>query len=626
MPYGYNGKILRVNLSSNDISVEEPDEVFYRRYFGGRGIITYYLLKELKPEVDPLGPENKLVFAAGPVTGTPVAGSGRNSVGAKSPLTGGYGEAEVGGFWGAELKRAGFDAVIIEGEASSPVYLWITDGRAEIKNAGHLWGMDTGDALKTIRKGLRDQLIRFAGIGLGGENLVRYACIINDLKDAAGRTGLGAVMGSKMLKCIVIRAHGSVNIVNKEAIVALNKKMAAEFLGFTKQLHEFGTGAAIPAYVELGNLPTRNFRDGDFENPEAISAVTIKITISVGMDACWVCPVRCKKVVKLEGSGGVDPEYGGPEYETLAALGSDCGINDLKAICKAHELCQRYSLDTISTGAVIAFAMECFENGLLTEKDTGGLKLNFGISNAMLKTVEMIAKREGLGALLAEGSMRAAKKIGNGAEKYAIHVKGQEVPMHEPRLKKGLGLGYAVSPTGADHQHNIHDTDYQDAEQVRSINSLGILKPVPLEDIGPDKVRLLVYKGIWHSLYNCLVTCMFVAWTPPQTVDIVNAVTGWETSVWELMKVSERAINLARVFNIREGFTAEDDVLPGRFFQPHTSGPLSKTALDKAEFSKAKRIYYSMMGWDPDTGVPTRAKLEELDIGWAADLLKIAEI
>ena len=622
MPYGYNGKILRVNLSNNKISTEEPDEVFYRRYFGGRGIISYYLLKELRPGVDPLGPENKLIFAAGPVTGTPVIGSGRNSVGAKSPLTGGYGEAEVGGHWGAELKRAGFDAIIVEGKASSPVYLWITDGNAEIKDADHLWGKDTGNTFKIVREELGDRLIRFAGIGIGGENLVRYACIIIDLKDAAGRTGLGAVMGSKRFKCIVIRAHRSVNIVDEEVIVALNKKMTTEFPGATRRLHEFGTGAAIPAYAEMGNLPTRNYRDGDFEDPEAISAVTIKNTIRVGMDACWACSVRCKKIVKLEEPWSVDPEYGGPEYETLAAFGSNCGINDLKAICKAHELCQRYSLDTISTGATIAFAMECFENGFLTEKDTGGLKLNFGNSDAMLKTVEMIAKREGIGNLLAEGTMRAAKKIGKGAEKYAIHVKGQEVPFHEPRLKRGLGLGYAVSPTGADHQHNIHDTDYLTTGQIHSIKSLGVLEPVPLEDLGPRKVRLLVYHSIWHSLNNCLVTCQFVAWTPPQTVDIVNAVTGWETSVWELIKVSERAINLARVFNIREGFTAEDDRLPERFFQPQTSGPLSKTALDKVEFDKAKRIYYRMMGWDSDTGIPTREKLEELDVGWAADLLE----
>ena len=622
MPYGYNGKILRVNLSNNNLSMEEPEEAFYRRYFGGRGIISYYLLKELRPGVDPLGPENKLIFAAGPVTGTPVIGSGRNSVGAKSPLTGGYGEAEVGGYWGAELKRAGFDAIIVEGKASSPVYLWVTDGNAEIRNAGHLWGKDTGTALKIIRDEHGDRLIRFAGIGLGGENLVRYACIINDLKDAAGRTGLGAVMGSKMLKCIATRGHKAVDIVDKEVIVSLNKKMITEFPGATKGLHEFGTGAAITAYRDLGNLPTRNYRDGYFENPEAISAVTIKNTIRVGMDGCWACPIRCKKAVKLEGPRSVDPDYGGPEYETLAAFGSDCGIDDLEAVCKAHELCQRYSLDTISTGSTIAFAMECFENGLLTEKDTGGLKLNFGNSDAMVRTVEMIAKREGLGDLLADGTMRVARKIGKNAEKYAIHVKGQEVPFHDPRFKRGLGLGYAVSPTGADHQHNIHDTGYVTTGQIHSIKSLGVLEPVPLEDLGPRKVRLLVYHGIWRSLNNCLVTCQFVAWTPPQMADIVKAVTGWETSVWELMKVSERAINLARVFNIREGFTAKDDRLPERFFKPHTSGPLSKTALNKVEFEKAKRIYYRMMGWDSDTGIPTREKLEELDVSWAADLLE----
>ena len=622
MPYGYNGRILRVDLSNNKISIEDLDEVLYRRYLGGRGMISYFLLKELKPGVDPLGPENELIFATGPVTGTPAIGSGRNSVGAKSPLTGGYGEAEAGGYLGAELKRAGFDAVIIKGRASAPVYLWIADGHAEIRDADHIWGKDTGDALKTIRDELGDQLVRFAGIGIGGENLVRYACIIVDLKDAAGRTGLGAVMGSKRLKCVVVRGHRPVRIVDKETIRALNKRMVTEFPSATKRLHEFGTGASISAYAKLGNLPTRNFRDGDFEDPEAISAVTIKETISIGMDGCWACPIRCKKIVKLEEPWSVDPQYGGPEYETLAAFGSNCGIKDLKAICKAHELCQRYSLDTISTGATIAFAMECFENGLLTEKDTGGLKLNFGNSDAMVRMVEMIAKREGLGDFLAEGTMRAAKKICKGAEKYAIHVKGQEVPMHEPRLKRGLGLGYAVSPTGADHQHNIHDTDYVTEGKIHPIRSLGILEPVPLEDLGPRKVKLLVYHGIWRSLNNCLVTCQFVAWTPPQMVDIVRAVTGWDTSVWELMKVSERAINLARVFNIREGFTAEDDRLPERFFQPHTSGPLSKTALDKVELDKAKRTYYRMMGWDPDTGIPTREKLEELDIGWAAELLE----
>ena len=617
MPYGYNGKILRVDLSHGTLSTEELGDAFYRRYFGGRGMIGYFLLRELAAGIDPLGPENKLIFATGPVTGIPISGSGRNSVGAKSPLTGGYGEAEVGGYWGAELKRAGFDAIIFEGKASNPVYLWVTDGKAEIRDADHLWGKDTGEALKTIREESGERFVRFAGIGIGGENLVHYACIINDLKDAAGRTGLGAVMGSKRLKAIAVRGHEPVDVVDKNVLLALNRKIVTEFPGFTKNVHDFGTGATMTKYAQNGNLPTRNFRDGNFENPEGISAQTIKKTISVGMDSCWACGVRCKKVVKLEEPWSVDPEYGGPEYETLAALGPCCGIDDLKTICKANELCNRYSIDTISIGVTIAFAMECFENGLLTEKDTDGLKLTFGNSDAMLKMVERIARREGLGNILAEGTKRAAQRIGKRAEMFAMHVKGQELPMHEPRLKWGLGLGYAVSPTGADHSHNIHDTDYTLEEQMRPLNVLGLSEPLPPDTLGSKKVRLFTYLSIWRSLYNCLVTCRFVEFTPVETVNIVNATTGWDTSVWELMKVSERAINLARLFNIREGLTADDDRLPERFFQPQTSGPLSKTALDKDEFDKAKRLYYGMMGWDPDTGSPTRAKLEELDIAWA---------
>jgi len=612
-----------VDLSSNTTSTEEPGEIFYRRYFGGWGFVAYYLLKELTPGADPLGPENKLIFAAGPLTGAPFSGSGRNAVGAKSPLTGGFGAAEVGGFWGAELKRAGFDAIIVEGKASSPVYLWVTDGNADVREAAHIWGRDTGDSLRIIREELGDKLIKFAGIGLGGENLVRYACIINDLREAAGRTGLGAVMGSKKLKAIATRGHSPVDVVDRNVLTALNKKMATDFPGTTKDLSEYGTGTDMSRYAENGNLPIHNFRDGNFENAEAISAVTIKDTVRVGMEACWACSVRCKKIVKFEKPWSVDPQYGGPEYETLAAIGPCCGVGDLKAICKVNELCNRFSLDTISTGVTVAFAMECFENNLLTEKDTEGIKLNFGNGEALIKIVEMIAKRQGIGNLLAEGTMRAAKKIGKGAEKYAIHVKGQEVPMHEPRLKRGLGLGYAISPTGADHCHNEHDSNFKDFERLHIISgtSLGIIEPVAVEDLGPKKVRAQIYGSRWNYVCNCLVTCQFVAWTPRQMVEIVGAVTGWDTSVWELMKVGERIMNLARIFNIREGFTEKDDMLPERFFQPKTSGALSKTALDKGEFEKAKQTYYSIMGWNSNTGVPTRGKLEELDVGWAADLL-----
>jgi len=627
MPYGYHGRILRVNLTDGRVWVERKDDTFYRRYFGGWGIIAYYLLRELRAGVDPLSPENKLIFAAGVVTGVPIPGSGRNAVGAKSPLTGGFGASEAGGFFGAELKKAGFDGIVIDGRAERPVYLWVHDGEAEIRDAQHLWGMHTKDSQEAIRRELGDPLIRTAQIGPAGERLVRYACILNDLKHSAGRCGLGAVMGSKNLKAVAVRGHGRVEVADPDGVRRLAREMRNQILSRERGLGgvdtDLGTGSWMTAHVLSGNLPTRNFRDGLFPNPEAISAQTIKETVRLRMEGCYACPMRCKKVVKVDEPWKVDPAYGGPEYETLAALGSNCGVDDLKAICKANEICQRYAIDTISAGVTIAFAMECFENGLLSEEDTGGLRLNFGNAEAVVRLVEMIGERRGIGDLLAEGTRRAAEKIGRGAEKYAVHVKGQEVPMHEPRLKRALGLGYAVSPTGADHVHNVHDTSFLTPADWERVKPLGILDPAPLEDLGPNKIRLLIYMTNWMVLDNCLVMCSFVPWTFDQKVEIVRAVTGWSTNLWELMKVGERAINLARVFNLREGFTERDDWLPERFFQPQTSGPLSKTAISRKALERAKRIYYRMMGWDEGMGVPTRGKLEELGISWAADQLSI---
>ena len=621
MKYGYMGTILRVNLSTERVSFEKPEETFYRRYFGGRGLIAYFLLKELEPRIDPLTPDNKLIFACGPVTGAPISGSGRNSVGAKSPLTGAYGEAEAGGFWGAELKRAGFDAIIVEGKAVEPVYLWVHDGKAEIKDASHLWGMEIKKSQETIRKGLGDNSVKVAQIGPGGERMVRYASVINDMNHVAGRCGMGAVMGSKNLKAIAVKGSKKVNIADPEGLRQLAQWMARNVDKLAHGLHTYGTGGVMDVYEETGNLPVHNFRDGKFPSVDSISAQAVKEHVGVGMGTCFACAVACKKEVRVEEPWDVDPEYGGPEYETLAALGSNCGVDDLKAICKANELCQRYSLDTISTGVTISFAMECFENGLLSKEDTGGVDLSFGNAEAMVKMVEMIGERKGIGDLLAEGVKRAAERIGNGAEKFAVHVKGQEVPMHEPRLKRGLGLGYAVSPTGADHVHNIHDT-WLAPEIPKRYKSLGILEAVPVEDFGPRKIRLFKYVMIWRSLNNCLVMCLFPPWSVQKKVDIVRSVTGWNTTAFELMKVSERAINLARIFNIREGFTEEDNWLPLRFFHPKASGALSSTAVDSKKLRKAKTTYYGMMGWDKQ-GVPTQTKLEELDIAWAADEINV---
>jgi aldehyde:ferredoxin oxidoreductase len=618
MGFGYTGRILRVNLSDSKMQVETPEENFYRRYFGGRALIAYYLLKETKPKADPLGPENKLIFATGILTGAPFSGSGRNSVGAKSPLTGAYGDAEVGGFWGAELKHAGFDAVIVEGKAKNPVYLWVHDGQAEIKDAKHLWGKEIGQSQELIRKELQDQTIRTTQIGPAGERLVRYACVINDLKHAAGRSGMGAVMGSKNLKAIAAKGKERVKTADLKRIrdmaVWLNENMPK----LASNLHNYGTGAVMDAFAATGNLPYHNFRDGEFPNPDAIDAKTLKKTVGIGMETCFACTVRCKKVVKIDGKLKVDPIFGGPEYETLASLGSDCGIDDLPAICKGHELCQRYGLDTISVGATIAFAMECYENGIITKKDTGGIELKFGNVDAMLQLLDLIARREGIGDLLAEGVKKAAEKLGARAEKFAIHVKGLEVPMHEPRLKRALGLGYATSPTGADHVHNIHDTMF-DENLLKDMRSLGVLELVPIEDFGPAKIRVFRYFTAWRHLHNCLVLCIFPPWNYEQKVELVKAVTGWNTTAFELWKVGDRALNMTRAFNFREGFTVKDDWLPDRFFHPHDVGALSKTAVDPEQFRRARRTYYVMNGWNEETGAPTREKLEELDVGWVAE-------
>jgi aldehyde:ferredoxin oxidoreductase len=617
MKYGFTGKILRVNLNTEKTSFEPLEETFYRRYFGGRGLISYHLLKELKPRIDPLGPENKLIFSCGPVTGAPVSGSGRNSVGAKSPLTGAYGEAEAGGYWGTELKRAGFDAIIVEGKASSPVYLWIKDQKVELRDASRLWGLEIRKSQETIRSELEDKTVKVAQIGPGGEKLVRYGCVINDLNHVAGRCGMGAVMGSKNLKAVAVKGSNRFKVCKPKRLGRLAKWMAQNVDKLAYGLHTYGTGDAMDLYVETGNLPIRNFRDGDFPDVDNISAEAVKETVRVKMGTCFACAVACKKEVKADEPWTVEPEYGGPEYETLASLGSNCGVSDLKAVCKANELCQRYSIDTISTGVTISFAMECFEHGLLTEEDTGGMDLSFGNAESMVKLVEMIGEKRGLGALLAEGSKRVAEHIGDGAEEFAVHVKGQEVPMHDPRLKRGEALGYAVSPTGADHVHNIHDT-FLYPQLPNRYNSLGVLEPVPVEDFGPKKVRLYKIVGEWRTLNNFLVMCLFVPWSVVQKVEIVRSVTGWNTTAFELMKVVERGNTLTRIFNNREGFTDKDDWLPPRFFKPKTSGALNKTAVDPEALQKAKLLYYGMMGWT-EQGIPKQSTLEELDIAWAAN-------
>ena len=622
MAYGYNGRILRVDLTKGTISVDEPGDGFYRRYFGGRGFISYYLLRELKAGVDPFSSENKLVFAAGVVTGAPIGGSGRNSVGAKSPLTGAYGDAEVGGYWGAELKHAGYDAIIVEGKAEKPVYLWIKEGEVEIRDASHLWGKTTAECQESIRSDVGEPLARTAIIGQAGENLVRYAAIMNDVTHAAGRTGMGAVMGSKNLKAIAVRGHNRPALANPDAVGALAKWLR-DVVGLVMGgMHSQGTAVGLRALNRDGGLPTRNLQQSVFEEADKITGRAMKETILIGQGSCYACPVRCKRIVSVSEPYQVDPAYGGPEYETLAAFGSNCGVDDLAAIAKANELCNAHGLDTISTGATVAFAMECYERGILSERDTGGLKLNFGNASAMLQLVDMIVKREGIGDILAEGVARAANTIGKGAEEFALHVKGQEIPMHDPRYKQGLGIGYAISPKGADHTMSVHDSMYtSEGPLMESGKGLGLLEPLALNDLSPSKVRMVVYHSCWQHLIDCLVLCNFMPFSYRQVEELVCGVTGWNSTVWELMKVGERCLAMTRAFNIREGLGRKDDVLPQRFFTPLPSGPLQGVSIDKDQFEQAKETFYSMMGWDRINGSPSRGKLRELGIEWVSDYL-----
>ena len=616
MVAGYNGKILRVDLSRGKTSVDEPEEGFYRHYMGGRAFVSYYLLRELNGGVDPLGPQNKLIFAGGPVTGIPIAGSGRNSVGAKSPLTNGYGDAEVGGFWGAEFRQAGYDAIIIEGKAERPVYIWIEDGKVEIKDARHLWGKTTGECQKLIQQELGISGVRVAQIGIAGENQVKYACVVNDINHAAGRSGMGAVMGSKNLRAIAVRGRQKVELADSRAVTSLARRIR-DILKTHRAavaMSQNGTAGGLVALNAAGGLPTRNFKEGVFEGAEKISGQLMNESILAGRGGCYACPIRCKPEVSVGEPYNVDPLYGGPEYETLAALGSDCGIDNLEAVAKGNQQCSAYGLDTISTGASIAFAMECFENGILTDKDTDGMKLNFGNAEAMLQMVEMIARREGLGKVLADGVAKAASAFGKRAEEFAMHVKGQEIPMHEPRFKPGLGVGYTISPTGADHCHNIHDSAFT-MRVGGALRALGVSEPLPCQELSSAKVRMLVYGSLWQHTLNCMVFCNFVPFTTAQMVELVTGITGWDTNVWELMKVGERCINMERAFNIREGKNKADDYLPKRFFNAFDSGPLKGVGIKEEELVKAIDTYYGMVGWDKE-GTPSLAKLQELGIEW----------
>ena len=627
MSQSFHNKILCVNLTERTIEVDEPGVVYFRRYLGGWNVIADTLLREVPAGADPLGPENVLVFAPGVLCGLPISGASRSAVGGKSPITGGFGATEAGGNWGAQFKRAGYDALVVKGVASTPVYLWIKDGEVEIRDASHLWGKTTKETEALVREELGEPRAELTMIGPGGENMVQYACVMHGLKDAAGRSGMGAVMGSKKLKAVVALGTQGLESADPDTVRAMARRAASEVNEGTRAAwaHEAGTGGkALESGILSGNMPVRNFTTNEFPEIEGLEYIMDKM--GVKMEGCWACAVRCKKVVQSEKPFSVDPDYGGPEYETIGSLGSTCGVSDIVAVSRANELCNAYSLDTIGTGLAVAFGMECFEEELISIEDTDGIELRFGNGEAMVAIVEKIAKREGIGDVLADGLLPAAAKIGQGAERFAVHAKGQAQPMHEPRLKRGLAIGYAVSPTGADHCHSLHDTGlvYANDEgfvQDGGLRGMGALEAMELESLGPEKVQATIYNSMSSILFNCLTMCTFPGWSVREMRELTEAATGWDVGEYELLKVGERAMTLARVFNMREGLTAADDKLCERSYSPTRGGALAEGGIDPDGLKQAMSLYYGMMGWDPETGVPTAAKLHELSVGWAVEHL-----
>jgi aldehyde:ferredoxin oxidoreductase len=625
MAYGYHGKILHIDLGESKTSVEEPDSGFYRKYVGGSGMGAYYLLKHTPPGTAPLSPQNTLSLMISAVTGAPISGLSRVAATAKSPLTGMVGESAAGGFWPAELKFAGFDGIVIHGRARSPVYLWVHNGDAELRDASHLWGNFTADVEDAIREELGDRRIHVLQCGPAAEKGVRFGALINNANRANARTGMGTVMASKNLKAVAVRGSSPPELADPEALRALAKWGASHLAesgvaGFNR----LGTAGMVVGQSIVGGLPTRNWVSGTFERAEDIGGELINETIIKERDTCFGCVVRCKPVVEITGGDtAVNPRYGGPEYETLAALGSYCCVSDLAAVAYANQLCNMYGMDTISCGATIAWAMDCFESGLLTVEDTGGIDLCFGNAEALVQMVELIGEREGFGRILGEGSAYAAEHLGIGQD-MVVAAKGQEYPAHMPHVKGSMALLYTVHPGGADHTILEHDPSYMNYPEKMA--QLGLLDPQPSPALNDEKVHYAVIVQRLLSYIDSACMCKFAygpAWQlfdVDQMLEVVRSITGWNVTLQEVMEVGERRLNMLRAFNAREGVGAEADTVPPKLSIPLVGGATDGVAISKEAVEEAKALYYQMVGWDTE-GRPTRDKLVELGLEWLAEEL-----
>jgi aldehyde:ferredoxin oxidoreductase len=622
MLQGYMRKILRVNLTDGKISEEFPDDEVLKDFLGGAGLGTYYLIRETSPGIDPLGPENKMMVMTGPLTGTQSPSAGRYSVVAKSPLTNLWGQANSAGFWAKDFKRSGFDGIVFEGVAPKPVYLLTENGKAELHDASSLWGKTTSETTRILKE-KHGPKHNVACIGPAGENLVKYAAIMNDVDEtyygrAAGRCGLGAVMGSKNLKAIVAFGKEPISIANPDVYREEAKKrfdwVNQSMLKMT--LEVYGTATMLDLCQVVGGLPTRNFQTGIFEGAEKINGTALNDTILVKRKPCFACPIACGRVAEIK-EGKFKSSGEGPEYESLCSFGSLCDVDDLEAITKAHFLCNEYGLDVISAGVSIAFAMECFEKGILTKDATEGVEFNFGDKDLVVDTIPKIALREGFGDTLAEGTMRMSQRFGKGSEHFAMHVKGLELPAYDSRAAKITGLAYATAIRGGDHI-----TAWIEGPAFLSMPFM----IVDDADVGdpqleiPEKSEILKDFEDAFQIFDAVGACKFmgIVMTAEDWAVLLSNLMGMEITAKDFRKTGERIFNLEKVYNIREGATKADDTLPPRLLEePMPEGPAQGQVVNLEPILKS---YYEFRGWDAD-GKPTKEKLSELGLDWAIDII-----
>jgi aldehyde:ferredoxin oxidoreductase len=585
-------------------------------------------LNEMPKGADALGPDNVLTLMCGVTTGAAISGQSRINANAKSPISGAIGDSQGGGYFPAELKFAGLDGIVIKGKSLNPVYLTIIDGKFELHDAAHLMGRITGEVDEILKKELGDHNIEILQHGPAAEHGVLFSSLLSMSNRNNGRTGMGLVMASKNLKAVVVRGRKKVEVADPKGVTALNRT-GPKIIPNNPDVDgtgKYGTAAVVMVQNTMGTLPTRNYNEGQFENPEPISGEKMAETVLKDRETCYACVVRCKRVVEIkDGPYKVDPYYGGPEYETIGTFGSYCGINDLAAVALASQICNEQGVDTIACGATIAFAMECYEKGIITKEQANGIDLKFGNADAMLAALDAIVKAEGpLGQALSQGSERAAQMWGNGADECLITVKGAEAPAHMPQAKRSLGLIYAVNPFGADHQSSEHDWMIEEGMAsdlyMNRLALMGMPDKLPSLSLGPDKVKFAYLTEVFYSILDTVELCQFVwgpAWTlygPKELVDFVKAVTGWDVTLDELMTVGARRLNLMRMFNAREGFDRKQDKLPKKFFKAlKGTGPTAGIALTHEEIDSAIDEYYKLAGWTPN-GVPTAETLKKLDL------------